>query len=108
MKSTTRMITSGMLVLSLMQTTLASVPVNGAGQIELASLDVVRALESDGVVNGHDREVAINMNAVVGGQLELDSGCWTCFGISVFLLALIPPMGLATGFGCAVACLDVF
>ncbi len=108
MKSTTRMITSGMLVLSLMQTTLASVPVNGTGQIELASLDVVRALESDGVVNGHDREVAMNVNAVVGGQLELDSGCWTCFGISVFLLALIPPMGFAVGLGCTVACVDVF
>ena len=108
MKSTTRKIASGMLVLSLMQTTVASVPVNGIAQTESASLEVVQAVEADGVVNGHDRGTAPDMNVVVGGQPELDTSCKLCFGVAFAALLVVPPAGLGIGMGCVIACFGVF
>lgn len=108
MKSTTRTIASGMLVLSLMHTTLASVPMSGTDQIESASLEVVQAVEADGVVNGHDGQNVANVNDVVGGQWKLDRGCSICLFGSVMLVLLLPPAGIAFGTGCAIACLGVF
>lgn len=107
MKSTTRTIASGMLVLSLMHTTLASVPMTGTGQIESASLAVVQAADADGVVNGQNGQNVANVNDVVGGQSKLDAGCWTCFFFSVAFLPLVPPAALTLGLGCAIGCFDV-
>lgn len=108
MKSTTRTIAGGMLVLSLMHTTLASVPMNGTGQIEPASLEMLQAVEADGVLNGQDGQSVANMNDVVGGQAELSFRCWVCFGTAFVILPLVPPAGFAVGLGCALTCFNVF
>lgn len=108
MKSTTRTVASGMLVLSLMHTSLASVPMNGTGRIDAVSDEMAQALEIGGVANSQVGQIVANVNDVVGGQSELDSGCWTCFAVSFVLLTLLPPAGLAAGIGCTVACFDVF
>lgn len=108
MKSTTRIVAGGMLVLSLMHTTLASVPMNEASQIETASLEVVQAVEADGVLNGQDRQSVANKNDVVGGQAELSFRCWVCFATAFVILPLVPPAGFAVGLGCALTCFNVF
>ena len=107
MKSTTRTIASGMLVLSLMHTTLASVPMSGTDQSAVSD-EMVQALEIGGVANSQDGQNVAHANDVVGGQAELDAGCWTCFFLSVAFLPLVPPAALTLGLGCAIGCFDVF
>ncbi len=110
MKSTTRTIAGGMLVLSLMHTTLASVPMNGTGQIEPASLEVVlQAVEADGVVNGQNGQSVANVNDVVGGQWQSKwFACGVCIFGSAVALVVVPPAGFISSIGCVLLCAQTF
>ncbi len=109
MKSTTRTIASGMLVLSLMHTTLASVPMSGTDRIESASVEVVQAVEADGVVKGQYAQHVANVNDVVGGQWKSKwFACGLCMFGSAVALVVAPPAGFASAFGCAMLCTQTF
>ena len=109
MKSTTRTFASSMLVLSLMHTTLASVPMNEAGLIETASLEVVQAVEADSVVNGQDGQIVANVNDVAGGQWQSKwFACGVCIFGSAVALAVVPPAGLISAVGCVLLCAQTF
>lgn len=109
MKSTTRTIASGMLVLSLMQTTLASAPMNGTGQTGTASPEVVQAVEADGIANGQDGQNVASVNDVVGGQWKSKwFACGLCMFGSAVALVVAPPVGFASAFGCAMLCTQTF
>lgn len=109
MKSTTRTIASGMFVLSLMHTTLASVPISGTDQIETASLEVMQALETGGVVNGPDGQNVANANDVFGGQWQSKwFGCGVCMFGSAIALVVVPPAGYVSAIGCVLLCAQTF
>ena len=109
MKSTTRTIAGGMLVLSLMHTTLASVPMNGTDQIESASVEVVQAVGADGVVSGQNGQSVTNMNDVVGGQWKSKwFACGVCMFGSALALVVVPPAGFISSIGCVLLCAQTF
>lgn len=109
MKSTTRTIASGMLVLSLMHTTLASVPMSGMGQIESASLEMMQAVEADGVVSSQDGQIVANVNDVVGGQWNANVlACAACIFGSAVAMVVVPTAGFVSAFGCVMLCAQAF
>lgn len=109
MKSTTRTIASGMLVLSLIQTTLATARGGGTDGIEAQSPEMVQALETDGVLSSHDLQRVTNVNDVVGGQgQDKVLPCGLCILGSAVALVVAPPVGFLSALGCIMLCAEAF
>lgn len=109
MKAITKKMASGILVLSLMQTTLATVRADGIDRTETASPEVVQLLETNDAVNGQHGKQVTNVNNVVGGQGKNKVlGCGLCIFGSAVALTVAPPVGFVGALGCILLCGDAF